>query len=71
VYCSGLALRRRNTSTKPRSSNTRVSQARSSGRKPEFFCWSASSQVDLLVRDVPVAAEENLPPAVFKSFLNE
>src|SRR3970040_1432775 len=37
VYCSGFAFSVRNTSTKPRSSNTFVSQARSSGRKPEFL----------------------------------
>ena len=37
VYCSGRGSTLRNTSTKPSSSNTRVSHARSSGRKPEFF----------------------------------
>src|SRR5258706_15874260 len=37
VYWSGFAFSFLNTSTKPRSSNTPVSQARSSGRKPEFF----------------------------------
>src|SRR5690606_37530594 len=37
VYWSGLSFRRRKTSTKPSSSKTRVSQARSSGRKREFF----------------------------------
>ncbi len=54
VYCSGFWFRRRNTSTNPISSNTRVSQARSSGRNPEFFwferqffrsiCWWAMFQ---------------------------
>src|SRR5512145_1922655 len=37
VYCSGRSFSLRNTSTNPSSSNTRVSHARSSGRKPEFF----------------------------------
>ena len=38
VYCSRARVdARRNTSTSRASSNTRVSQARSSGRKPEFF----------------------------------
>src|SRR5258706_2926970 len=37
VYWSGFAFSFRKTSTKPRSSNTALSQARSSGRKPEFF----------------------------------
>jgi hypothetical protein len=37
VYCSGRGSTRRKTSTKPSSSNTRVSHARSSGRNPEFF----------------------------------
>ena len=37
VYWSGSRLIRRKTSTKPSSSNTRVSHARSSGRNPEFF----------------------------------
>ena len=37
VYCSGRGSTRRNTSTNPSSSNTCVSHARSSGRKPEFF----------------------------------
>ena len=54
VYWSGRGSTRRNTSTKPSSSKTRVSQARSSGRKPEFFwllrqflrsiCWCAMFQ---------------------------
>ena len=61
VYWSGLRFSRRNTSTKPSSSNTRVSQARSSGRKPEFFWLRAPVlEVDLLVRDVPVAAQDDL-----------
>src|SRR6266851_2544527 len=37
VYCSGRGSTRRNTSTQPTLSNASVSQARSSGRKPEFF----------------------------------
>src|SRR3989344_5158674 len=40
VYWSGLVFRVRNTSTQPNSSKIFVSQARSSGRKPEFF-WFA------------------------------
>src|SRR5437879_9236475 len=37
VYWPGFWLRRLKTSTKPSPSNTPVSQARSCGRKPEFF----------------------------------
>src|SRR5437667_10490730 len=37
VYCSGRGSTRRNTSTQPTLSNTSVSHARSSGRKPEFL----------------------------------
>src|SRR6266511_856667 len=37
VYCSGRGSTRRNTSTQPSFSKISVSQARSSGRKPEFF----------------------------------
>src|SRR5256886_8846726 len=37
VYCFGRGSTRRKTSTKPTASNTSVSQARSSGRNPEFL----------------------------------
>src|SRR5438132_13246504 len=37
VYCLGRGSTRRNTSTQPTSSKVLVSQARSSGRNPEFL----------------------------------
>src|SRR6266568_2869912 len=37
VYCLGRGSTRRNTSTQPSLSNTSLSQARSSGRNPEFL----------------------------------
>ena len=47
----------------PTSPNNSSSQARSSGRKPEFF-WLPRQffDIDVLVRDVPVTANHVMPP---------
>ena len=58
---------RRKTSTYPSSSKMRVSHSRSSGRKPEFLRLPRQFfKIDLLVRDVPVAAQDD-----FAAFAHE